>query len=271
MRLTYAIWISVVGALAMAGCGGRSALSDPLLVDDAGVPADLPADLAPDLPADLPPDLPPPCRAQPPGPLALLATVRDFNDTHPDFENVIADDRGIVEAQLGADGLPVYAGHPTTPTTHGKALFDQWYRDVPGVNLSTPLLLMLNPVGDGPEYRVDNDAFFPIDNQLFGNQGRDHNFHFTLELHTKFRYRGGEVFSFSGDDDLWVFINGRLAIDLGGVHGREDGRVDLDARAGELGLQPGEVANLDLFFAERHTTDSAFHLETTITEFVECP
>jgi fibro-slime domain-containing protein len=55
------------------------------------------------------------------------------------------------------------------------------------------------------------------------------------------------------------------------VHGREDGSVNLDASAGELGLQPGEVANLDLFFAERHTTDSVFHIETTITEFVQCP
>jgi fibro-slime domain-containing protein len=176
-----------------------------------------------------------PSPAVPADTLLLPTTVRDFRDTHPDFENAIGDDRGIVESQLGADGLPVYAGHPTTPTTHGREYFDQWYRDVPGVNRSTQLTLTLDRVGAGTVYRIDNDAFFPIDDQLFGNQGRPHNYHFTLELHTRFRYRGGEVLSFTGDDDLWVFINGRLAIDLGGVHGAETGMVHRNTSTAGVG------------------------------------
>ena len=61
--------------------------------------------------------------------------IRDFHDTHPDFQAYIGTDRGIVEETLGADGRPVYA-HPEgrTPTTSGKEYFDQWYRDVPNVN-----------------------------------------------------------------------------------------------------------------------------------------
>ena len=71
-----------------------------------------------------------------------------------------------------------------------------------------------------------------------------------------FRYQGGEVFSFEGDDDMFVFIDARLALDLGGVHSTESGSVELDT----LGLTPGGVFPLDVFFAERHTDGSTFRL-----------
>jgi fibro-slime domain-containing protein len=304
MRVMLMAILGSIGLLLINGCGGRTSLEDPLRqVGDGGPPdaTDVLADVGP----DLGPDEPPTCDGQPAGAtrscssacgdgletcvagtwqgctapppalpgetLELPTTVRDFQDSHPDFENAIDDDRGIVERLLGDDGKPVYAGRPTTSTTHGRELFDQWYRDVAGVNLAIPVTLRLGRVGDGTQYRVQNDEFFPVDNRGFGNQGRDHNFHFTLELHTRFRYRGGERFTFSGDDDLWVFVNGRLALDLGGVHGTEEGTVDLDAQAADLGIAEGEVYRLDLFFAERHTSASTFRIETSITDFVLCP
>jgi fibro-slime domain-containing protein len=192
----------------------------------------------------------------------LVATVRDFAESHPDFEYVIDVDPGIVQSLLGGDGKPVYAGG-TAGTTTGQASFDQWYRDVAGVNINLPTEIALVDQGNGT-YVYDNPAFFPIDGQGFGDEGNPHNYHFTLEMHTQFTYQGGEVFTFRGDDDLFTFVNGHLGIDLGGVHGPIEGSIDLDAMAGSLGIVPGGTYDLDFFFAERHTSESNFRIETTI-------
>lgn len=199
----------------------------------------------------------------------LVGVVRDFHVMHPDFEKYIGADPGMVAATLGADKKPVYAGNPVTPSTTGKANFDQWFRDVDGVNLALPVKLTLSEQGNGI-FGYDNQAFFPIDGQGFGNEGFPHNFHFTFELHTQFIYKGFEVFEFSGDDDLWVYVNGKLAIDLGGIHGNLAGSVDMPARAAELGLVVGKIYPLDLFFAERHSTESHFKVQTTIGSFTDC-
>jgi len=203
----------------------------------------------------------------------LTGVIRDFSISgsthHPDFENVIADDKGIVAPLLGSDFKPVYANtNGTTVTTTGKANFDQWYRDVSGVNFSSQFQVTM-VLGQNGISTFDNQAFFPIDGQGWGNEGQPHNFGFTFELHTTFIYTGGETFTFTGDDDLWTFINGHLAIDLGGVHGAETLSVDLDTNATAFGIVKGQQYPLDIFTAERHTTQSDVRIDTNIA-FTNC-
>ncbi len=198
----------------------------------------------------------------------LKATVRDFKDSHPDFEKFGGDDiqAGIVKNELGADHKPVYAASGATMDTSGPDAFKQWYSDVSGVNEAFPITIPLSQTQPGL-FVYDNANFFPIDNMGSGNQGRSHNYHFTTEIHTRFKYNGGEVFTFRGDDDLWAFVNGKLAIDLGGLHTPKTQTINFDQRAAELGLTKGETYAMDIFHAERKTVMSNFRIETSIACF----
>ncbi len=199
---------------------------------------------------------------------SLVATIRDFSLSHPDFEAYAGDfaSLGLVRPQLGDDDKPqhnpAYAG-PVMITSAES--FAQWYRDVPGTNSTHAIDLPLEEI-DG-EFSFDSTMFFPVDGQGLGNEGNPNNFHFTTEVHTSFTYQGGEVFTFRGDDDLWLFVDGRLALDLGGLHPALEGTVDMDT----LGLELGETYPMDIFHAERHTTASNFRIVTTIECFVSPP
>jgi fibro-slime domain-containing protein len=216
-----------------------------------------------------------PCDAPQPNPPVLTGVVRDFQASHPDFEMMGPGgaEEGIVDDLLGPDDKPVYRGGLNRiHTTTGQYNFDQWYRDVPGVNQRVEIPLALTPTNGRPGFFTYSDTdFFPIDGQLFGNDGNSHNYHFTLETHATFRYAGGEVFSFTGDDDMWVFVNRRLAMDLGGLHTPLSRVVSLDSLRSTHNLVVGEIYPLDFFFAERHTFESNFTIETSIADVGACP
>jgi fibro-slime domain-containing protein len=227
----------------------------------------------------------------------LKLIVRDFKfwdgsttTSNPDFENVPATsanqygpwpDPDIVTDALDDNHLPVYKSADKTVTTHGKKAFDQWFRNTEGMNYMQLIPVTLTKNGQGlfeydsskPGPLNKDGMFFPIDDGTdyktpFGNQGgkdaggRSHNFSFTVEMHTVFTYAGGEHFYFRGDDDVFVYINNKLVINLGGIHGTEEKDVDLDAMKSTLGLSVGNTYNLDFFYAERHMVASDLLITT---------
>lgn len=199
------------------------------------------------------------------GSFDLWGSARDFrmrgtDGGHPDFEWTLSGyTTGMVKPDLNVSTKrPEFAGAPGYGGVTDASTFDQWYQDVTDVNINLPVKLTFTDSGVPGVYSYSNGSFFPIDDLGYGNQGQAHNYAFTFAINAGFVYKPGQTFHFTGDDDVWVFINNKLVVDLGGVHGALTGEVDLDT----LGLTSGKSYSLDVFFAERHTTASSFAMET---------
>jgi fibro-slime domain-containing protein len=169
--------------------------------------------------------------------------------------------------------------------SESPAHFAQWFRDVSGVNLSKSVPLTLTRRSGtniysfssavDPTY-VARRGFFPINGELYGNSDQgvgfaQTNYHFTTEIDTEFMFeRGkGQIFTFTGDDDVWVFIDGKLVVDLGGLHAELVQSIELDRLAW---LVDGSTYRLKVFHAERHRTHSNFRIDTNLRlRMVELP
>jgi fibro-slime domain-containing protein len=235
----------------------------------------------------------------PPDRLNLLAVYRDFvafamngSTRHPDYESFGPSDltTGLVKDTLDATGKPVIDGRCSTGMVtlancpwgqelSNAANFQQWYRDTANVNMTVRGALLLPRLGNGYVYDSDPKGFYPLDGkgwvattpvkEALGqsaagvNDGLKHNFGFSTEVRYFFQYRGGETLSFSGDDDVWVFVNRKLGLDLGGLHPRREGTLNMDMSAAALGLVVNGIYEVALFHAERHTDASNFKLTLT--------
>jgi len=136
-----------------------------------------------------------------------------------------------------------------------------------------------------PAVGSGDPGFFPINGRGFGGPdfgGKDpvqpyngdggwtftnpenHNYAFALEMHRDFTYTPGLFFEFTGDDDVWVFIDGQLQLDLGGIHGAVSGSIDLSS----LGFEEGSRHRLSFFYAERHVTASNIRISTNLVQEV---
>ncbi len=160
--------------------------------------------------------------------------------------------------------------------------FELWFQDKAGINRSAPLTITLRQRDDGawvfddeldPLYQ-ELGGFFPIDKQLFGNSASveglpDHNHHFTVELHATFTWTAGRgrFLEVRSDDDLWVFVNDELVIDLGGVHRAKSQFIELD----RLGLVDGTTCRLDIFYADRHRMHAKLGIITNVSDLSSAP
>jgi fibro-slime domain-containing protein len=237
----------------------------------------------------------------------------DFNN--PDDSNGgIAFD--ITADLLDAEGKPELSGEnpyvygSNEGPSHGAASFAQWYRTSPTLdptgNLQIVGELVLTKTGANV-YEFDSldfpPGFFPLDDPALApfawpaeptygetlfvpSDGTGpRNFGFTTEVHYFFVYQGDEVLTFSGDDDLWVFVDGFLCLDVGGLHPRVTDVMSFadPADAGsatqesmvtacKARLTTDSVYEVAIFHAERHTGASNFRLtlDGFVTEISTC-
>lgn len=202
----------------------------------------------------------------------ITAIFRDFSvsgmNKHPDFETNFSRGvtKGMVQSNLDTNHRPVAASPLKDQVLSSAVSFSQWYAlDSNPMYTFTRDIEFTETEANSRIYEYDNKNFFPIGpHEGWGKQEFEKNFGFTTEITIDFTYSPGQTFRFTGDDDLWIFIDDKLALDIGGLHGAVTDEINLDEQAAALNLEVGKLHRMRIFHAERHTTASTFYVRANI-------
>lgn len=170
-------------------------------------------------------------------------------------------------------GVDTYSSIVLTDNGDGKYSFNAGYSG----NVKKVLYDRTNGTISESSNGQDTTGFYPIDglgyeqpgllSKTSAINGGNNNGSFTLRGESQFVYEHDKelYFTFTGDDDVYMYINGKLALDLGGAHGRNTKTVKLnDLNAKEYGLEEGQVATFTFFYMERCSDASTFGIETNM-------
>ena len=133
------------------------------------------------------------------------------------------------------------------------------------------------PNGETFNCREDGSEFFPlIESDLTKDDVEGAKYYFGMRYDINFKlgdYVGPLNYSFTGDDDLWVLLDGKVVIDLGGIHDALSATTDLWTA---LGFKEGVGAindddkkqnhRLTILYMERGAFKSNCKMEFTIPD-----
>ena len=124
--------------------------------------------------------------------------------------------------------------------------------------------------------------FYPLDSRgvsrVWDKDGKDGNYYFGIRYDIEFQlgdYIGPLNYKFTGDDDLWVLLDGKVVIDVGGIHDALTKDTDLWKNLGyENGARPGQneieaknaTHRITVLYMERGAGTSNCQMEFTIPD-----
>ena len=155
--------------------------------------------------------------------------------------------------------LPAY--DTTTNAFTSKTMFDEWF--APSANsIAVPTNILMGWFPQLSMWQHSDMSFFPTAGQGHdGGIGTDSQNYFTIRCSSEFVYKGGEKIIWKGNDDFWLYVDGKILIDAGGIHHQD--KSETTALLDTLGLTKGCRVTVRLFFAERClASQSNFRIQT---------